>query len=72
MALPAIDVVATQSVSVITLKPLSQASRIVDSTQQFAMNPANASVSIPCDFNFSSKLVFGKALRPCFPIINSS
>ena len=72
MALPAIDVVATQSINVITLKPLSHASRIVDSTQQFAINPANASVSIPWDFSFSSKSVFGKALRPCFPIITSS
>ena len=66
------EVVATQSVKVITLKPLSHASRIVDSTQQLAMNPAKARVSIPYIFNCCSKSVFGKALRPCLPIITTS
>eukprot|EP00966_Prymnesium_polylepis_P296852 6858021-Prymnesium_polylepis.1 len=61
---PASDVVAQQSVSVITSKPFSYAVRMVDSTQQLVRKPDRISVSVPAAFSSASSVVPGKASRP--------
>mmetsp|Transcript_118501 Transcript_118501/g.209439 ORF Transcript_118501/g.209439 Transcript_118501/m.209439 type:complete len:257 (-) Transcript_118501:7-777(-) len=61
---PSADVVAQQSVNVTTLKPFSQAVRIVDSTQQLVRKPHKATVSIPFVASSCSKSVPGNASKP--------
>mmetsp|Transcript_14756 Transcript_14756/g.29872 ORF Transcript_14756/g.29872 Transcript_14756/m.29872 type:complete len:201 (+) Transcript_14756:161-763(+) len=67
-ACPSADVVAQQSVIVMTLKPFSHAVRIVDSTQQFVRKPISTTVSAPASLSSLSRFVFGKASSPFLPI----
>mmetsp|Transcript_163315 Transcript_163315/g.313693 ORF Transcript_163315/g.313693 Transcript_163315/m.313693 type:complete len:307 (-) Transcript_163315:357-1277(-) len=64
---PSAEVVAQQSVSVTTLKPFSQAVRIVDSTQQFVRKPQRTTVSMPFLSNNCSKSFPGNASKPFLP-----
>mmetsp|Transcript_2695 Transcript_2695/g.5610 ORF Transcript_2695/g.5610 Transcript_2695/m.5610 type:complete len:230 (+) Transcript_2695:16-705(+) len=61
---PSSDVVAQQSVSVTTLKPFSNAVRIVDSTQQLVRKPQMATVSMPYRLSSASSVVSGNASSP--------
>merc|ERR1712056_126410 len=60
---PETEVAAQQSVRVTTLKPFSQAVRIVLSTQQFVRNPPTTMVSIPCSIRSFSRFVPGNASK---------
>mmetsp|Transcript_61790 Transcript_61790/g.113798 ORF Transcript_61790/g.113798 Transcript_61790/m.113798 type:complete len:260 (+) Transcript_61790:216-995(+) len=64
---PSAEVVAQQSVTVTTLNPLSQAERMVDSTQQFVRKPQMATVSMPFFLSSSCKSVPGNASKPFLP-----
>mmetsp|Transcript_91694 Transcript_91694/g.243643 ORF Transcript_91694/g.243643 Transcript_91694/m.243643 type:complete len:237 (+) Transcript_91694:188-898(+) len=69
---PSAEVAAQQSVSVTTLKPFSQAVRMVLSTQQFVRKPPRTTVLMPCFTSIASKFVPGKASRPRFPWMTTS
>merc|ERR1719198_1873951 len=71
-AWPSSEVVAQQSVSVMTLKPFSHAVRMVDSTQQLVRKPQSTSVSMPLALSSASSVVFGKASRPFLPTMTTS
>src|SRR4051795_9682288 len=61
------DVAATQSVKVRTLKPFSYALRIVDSTQQLVRNPPSATFLMPLLRRMKSRFVEANVSSPRLP-----